>query len=402
MKRALKRCLILWLLLAMLPALPAFAKEGREITRDCKIKIPADRKNRAAITDRKFKTGWERYGERESWLKIELPKGLKQGGLYLCFGADPALLELYQGEQATPLHHLEGLPYAHVYLPFEGDELLSVRILGTKKGMMLSEVFVTEGEEPPAFVQRWQPQLEKADLLVLVAHPDDELLWMGGTLPYYSTVRGMDVAVGYMTCANHLRRAELLNGLWTAGIRHYPFIGTFQDARRQTVKRSYEIWHGEDAVDAYVTGLVRKLKPQVLLSHDVKGEYGHPAHIITATAAITAAEKAGDASFQPKSAKAFGVWDLPKLYLHIYPENSITMDWEQKSEALGGQSPLEVTLKAYAFHRSQQQNWAVAVDGKHSSARFGLVRSLVGPDIEKNDFFEHIALDQLTAGSQQR
>ena len=137
----------------------------------------------------------------------------------------------------------EGPGFAHRYIPFEGKESLRLVLKGQKdRGFALSEFFVLAGAEPPSWVQRWEPQLERADLLVLVAHPDDELIWMGGALPYYTKERKLDVAVAYLTCSNPLRRSELLNGLWTAGIRHYPYIGEFRDRRLSRIKDIYQMW----------------------------------------------------------------------------------------------------------------------------------------------------------------
>lgn len=151
-----------------------------------------------------------------------------------------------------------------------------------------------------------------------------------------------------------------------------------------------------------MTALVRRLKPEVLLSHDLKGEYGHPAHIVTAYAALEAAQKAADPDYHPSSAEAYGVWELPKLYLHLYPERELTMDWSVKSDALGGRSPIEVTQEAFEHHRSQKQTWAVEIGGKYCNARFGLAHSRVGDDVQKNDFFEHIPTENLGLAKRQK
>ena len=239
-------------------------------------------------------------------------------------------------------------------------------------------------------MQRWEPQLERADLLVLVAHPDDELLWMGGAIPYYTIEREMDVAVAYMTCASALRRSEMLNGLWTAGIRHYPYIGGFKDKRMPDMNASYRLWGGKEKVEEYVVSLYRRLRPQVVLSHDLRGEYGHPAHIMTARAAKAALDSAADSGRFAQGASQYGAWDVPKLYLHLYTENTIYMDWQRPLASLDGATSLDASRAAFDRHRSQRAKFSVEVEGRHSAARFGLVRSLVGDDEYKNDFFENI------------
>lgn len=362
------------------------AYEG-DITSQCRITMPANSKSRKAVFDRQYYTKWARYGERETLIEISLPEGVQAGGLYLCFAIEPEELWLYKADQEEPLHHSLGAGYAHRYLPFEGAQRLTLKLKGGREGFSLSELFVVTGREPPAWVQRWEPVHAQADLLVLVAHPDDELLWMGGAIPRYS--QSKDVTVAYMTCANPLRRSEMLNGLWAAGVRHYPVIGSFNDKRISSLSKSWAFWGGEEKVLGYVTGLLRQLKPSVVLTHDLKGEYGHPAHIITATALTQALEAAGDASRFPDSAALHGTWQVPKAYLHLWQEAPLTMDWH-RPVAGSDLSELDTAREAFAQHRSQKSNWRVEVEGPHSAAQFGLYRSLVGDDEAKDDFFENI------------
>ena len=384
----------LFLALVILLSVPAAAEKAQEvveITGLCRIIPTGIRKEWAKALDRNYKTLWGKYDDSKAVISIELPEETRDGGLYLCFSMEPEGLELYGGEDETPFAVQQGEGYPHRYIPFEGRESLRLELWGSKEtGFSLSEFFVTSGYEPPAWVQRWEPRLERADLLVLVAHPDDELLWMGGAIPYYIVERKMDVAVAYMTCASALRRSEMLNGLWTAGMRHYPYIGSFKDKRMPDMKANYRIWGGKEKVEEYVVSLYRKLRPQVVVSHDLRGEYGHPAHIMTARAAKTALDSAADSACFIQSTAQYGAWDVPKLYLHLYEENVIDMDWQRPLASLDGATSLDISRAAFDRHRSQRAKFSVEVKGRHSAARFGLVRSLVGDDVVKDDFFENI------------
>ncbi|MBQ8080714.1 MAG: PIG-L family deacetylase [Clostridia bacterium] len=62
-------------------------------------------------------------------------------------------------------------------------------------------------------------------MLLLSAHPDDELLWFGGTLPTYAGERGKQVQLVYLAHGDARRKNELLDGLWTCGVHAYPVIG---------------------------------------------------------------------------------------------------------------------------------------------------------------------------------
>lgn len=82
----------------------------------------------------------------------------------------------------------------------------SVRLVnaGGKK-YALSEVTIYGMGEKPDRVHVWH-RLEKADLMLLVGHPDDELLWFGGLLPTYAGQRGLKVQVVYASAPSPFRR----------------------------------------------------------------------------------------------------------------------------------------------------------------------------------------------------
>jgi LmbE family N-acetylglucosaminyl deacetylase len=276
---------------------------------------------------------------------------------------------------------------------------LRIAVTDTKKTtLLLNELFLFGPGVVPGWVQKWEPTGEKADLLVLVAHPDDELLFMGGTIPHYAVSLQKRVAACYLTPSNTTRSSELLNGLWSMGVRSYPLIGPFGDRFSANVKNGYDKWGGKKKVRAYVMGVIRKLKPAVIVTHDMNGEYGHGAHQVCADAAIWCAEHGADPNVDPASFKQYGAWDVSKLYLHLYPENGIVMDWRTPDPALSGRSPLQAAKDAYALHVTQQnagttvigKDFEVTDEGEFSCSRFGLYRSLVGPDAKKNDFFENI------------
>ena len=57
---------------------------------------------------------------------------------------------------------------------------------------------------------------------------------------------------------------------------------------------------------AYVTELIRQYKPDVMLTHDINGEYGHGAHKLCASVAQYCVERTGDEAFMPESAEKWG------------------------------------------------------------------------------------------------
>ena len=100
---------------------------------------------------------------------------------------------------------------------------------------------------------------------------------------------------------------------------------------------------------------------------------------------------AADEKKYPASAKEYGVWDVPKCYIHLWSENVIDMDWRQPLKAFGGRTAFEIAEEGFRCHISQQKtDYHVEDWGPWDNSLFGLYRSLVGPDEEKNDFFENL------------
>lgn len=260
----------------------------------------------------------------------------------------------------------------------------------SQDGMTIAELTLYSAGTLPDGVYDWQPPLEKADLLVVAAHCDDELLFFGGTIPYYAGERGLDVQVAYMANGDRTRVDEALNGLWHCGVRNAPVFLPLKDVYTETLRDALIRWGREQTTDTLVL-LIRRFRPEVIVTHDLNGEYGHGAHMASAACMLDAVPLASDASADPASAETYGVWQAQKLYLHLYGENRITMNWDEPLSAFGGKTALEVANNAYHMHVSQlQYHRNVFGSGDYSSAEFGLALTAVGPDEAKDDFFEHI------------
>jgi len=262
--------------------------------------------------------------------------------------------------------------------------------LSCESGMQIAEVTLYSEGTLPEGVYDWQPPLTKADLMVVSAHCDDELIYFGGTIPYYAGERGLAVQVVYMANGDRARVDEALNGLWHTGVRNSPVFLPLKDVYTETLRLALLNW-GEEETTRTLVDVIRRFQPEVIVTHDLNGEYGHGAHMATAYCMMKAVPLAADKSAFSDSLQQYGVWQTQKLYLHLYSENKITMDWNLPLAAFGGKTALEVANEAYHMHVSQLEFHSnVNGAGDYSSLEYGLAFTAVGLDEAKNDFFEHI------------
>ena len=392
-----------FILLALLLSGAAMAQEAEDITAQATVKASSTDKlykthAMERALDRDYTTMWKSKKERRANLEITSPEPVY--GIYLCSGMEklePWVVEVPDGKGWTVAARADGV-YGHEYLPLDGLTHFRIRVETTaQKVFAITELYLLGEGDVPDWVQRWQPQAEKADLMILVGHPDDEMLFFGGMIPTYAGEKGMSVVVCYLTCNYPGRRSELLNGLWYCGVRNYPDIGNFWDKCTYSLKKQYNVW-GKSKVYNYVTNLIRRYKPEVIATQDVNGEYGHGAHRVCADACMQCVTLAADPTKYEPSASEWGVWQPKKLYIYMYNKNQVEFDWDIPLQSQDGKTGFETAVEAYKLYVSQQQPqyWVREKNHEQSCYHFGLAYTAVGPDVAKNDPFENIDPATLT------
>ena len=182
-------------------------------------------------------------------------------------------------------------------------------------------------------------------MLLVHAHPDDESINQGATMAKYAA-RGTQVTLVTCTLGEegevlvpglaHLasdkedrlgehRITELANAMKELGVTDHRFLGG-----AGTYRDSGMVWHesghataGEDVKEgtfwradlleatAHLVEIVREVRPQVLVTYDQFGNYGHPDHIQAHRVATYAVSLAAARSFRPDLGPA---WDVAKVY----------------------------------------------------------------------------------------
>jgi LmbE family N-acetylglucosaminyl deacetylase len=141
-------------------------------------------------------------------------------------------------------------------------------------------------------------------LMCVLAHPDDESLGTGGTLAKYGA-EGIETHVVTATRGEHgwwgaekdypgpaalgkTREAELLAAAEALGVRSVNFLDYVDGDLDQA--------HPAEAIGQIVEH-IRRVKPQVVITFDPAGAYGHPDHIAICQFTAAAVVCAADASY---------------------------------------------------------------------------------------------------------
>lgn len=392
----MKKWLIALLTLLALSLSVAFAAEANDITEDCKFKVCSSGRKYTLMTDKKYTSYWESNKIKTPWIAITAPEGKPIAGLYVCFGNMPESWEIQTSDDGkdwfTAVPGDTRFLHAYVALPQPAQHVRLAVTSEKKTALRINDLFVLSEGDLPDWVQVWQPTEEKADILFLSTHPDDELIFFGGAIPTYAVEQQRKVVVAYFTRSNTTRSSELLNGLWHMGVRTYPVIGNFKDSYSKNLKAAYKSAGGKGKVNEWIVGLYRQYKPEVVVTQDTNGEYGHKQHMMIADAAQNCIALAANEDEFTASTIAYGTWQVKKLYLHLYPENQITFDWTVPLKSMNGATGIELAEEAYTLHKTQASSgMSVTETGtKYDNRVFGLAFTTVGEDVRKDDFLENI------------
>lgn len=184
-------------------------------------------------------------------------------------------------------------------------------------------------------------------LMFVHAHPDDETITSGATMAKY-------VAAGYgvtlITCTageegevvvpdlahvssanedrlGQVRREELAAAMAELGVKDHRFLGGFGRFRDSGMMGTDQnnhpgcFWRA-DLLEAAteLVRVIREVRPDVLVTYDDFGGYGHPDHIQTHRVATYAVALAASPTFDLGSAPH---WDVPKVYWTAMPKGAM-------------------------------------------------------------------------------
>ena len=182
-------------------------------------------------------------------------------------------------------------------------------------------------------------------LLLVHAHPDDETIGTGATMAKYAADGAL---VTLVTCtlgeegevlvdalghlASHQQDAlgehritELAAACDALGVRDHRFLGgagRWRDSGMMGTpqnERPDVFWQADlDEATRALVAVVREVRPQVLVTYDENGGYGHPDHIQAHRVTVQAFEKAGDPSYAPELGEPC---QPSRLYYTAFPKS---------------------------------------------------------------------------------
>ena len=186
----------------------------------------------------------------------------------------------------------------------------------------------------------------KPSLLAVFAHPDDEAFSSGGTLAHYaklgvnvtliSSTRGeagkvTDPNLGEVSDVGALRELELQNACKALGINPPIFLGYRDSGRLERLRKDdplASINADPLEVEQKIKDVIAQVQPQVMLTFDPHGGYGHPDHIVIHRAALAAFFSSGHLPGAPK-----------RLFYTAFPIEIARMMFNSSATPTPGLSP---------------------------------------------------------------
>jgi LmbE family N-acetylglucosaminyl deacetylase len=243
---------------------------------------------------------------------------------------------------------------------------------------------------------------ESRTLIFVGAHPDDEAFSLGGTLARYAAA-GVKV---YYICGTHgevgevspedmqgyasigdLRSAELECAAKILGLTEVIYLGYRDSGMPGTADNKHPRALATaplEEVTGRIVEIMRRLRPEVVITFDPIGGYHHPDHVAVHNATVEAFHAANDAAQYPEAGPPF---QPQKLYFHVFPRGWLKM--MVKLMSLFGRDP-------HRFGRNKDIDLAGALEWEFP---VNAVVRLNKQDVVKRDEAAACHASQLAGGS---
>ena len=217
-----------------------------------------------------------------------------------------------------------------------------------------------------AYGYDYEPQPDKATIMMIFAHPDDEGIFFGGVMAYYPQVLQVPSVLINMTTGSWMADHS---GVFNSGQEnkepdfrecvydHYgfpnePILPFFQQSNwNASIATGWQNWSngpqyldsyndvatGKQRASRYLAEQIRIYQPDVIIVQDLGGEYGHPDHRNLTSATVAAWDLAADNDTTisdgtgSHNISAAGIpgdpYQAKKMYIHWYSQNRLFHDY---------------------------------------------------------------------------
>ncbi len=204
-------------------------------------------------------------------------------------------------------------------------------------------------------------------LLLVHAHPDDETLGTGATMAKYAA-EGAQVTLVTCTLGEEgevipaelaylasdrdddlgpYRIGELTRACAALGVTDHRFLGGAGRWRDSGMvgtpagdhPAAFARADPDQAVHALVE-VLRAVRPQVVVTYDARGGYGHPDHVQAHRVTMASVARAGDPSYEPAAGRP---WEVQKVYWTAVARSGL----EEGLARLRAEGPAEFRVVAH-------------------------------------------------------
>jgi N-acetyl-1-D-myo-inositol-2-amino-2-deoxy-alpha-D-glucopyranoside deacetylase len=236
-------------------------------------------------------------------------------------------------------------------------------------------------------------------MLLVHAHPDDETIGTGATMAAYAA-GGAHVTL--VTCTlgeegevlvpelTHLaadkddrlgehRIGELSAAMKALGVTDHRFLGgpgRWRDSGMMGLATNDNpacFWQADlgDAVGELVR-VMREVRPQVVITYNENGGYGHPDHIQAHRVAVAAYDACADPA---RYADAGAPWQPAKLYFTAFPTSFLRMGYDAL-KAMGEEAPFGVRSPEELTFGDPDETVTTEIDARdHLDAKLDAMRA---------------------------
>ncbi|MGW5211593.1 N-acetyl-1-D-myo-inositol-2-amino-2-deoxy-alpha-D-glucopyranoside deacetylase [Streptomyces sp. NPDC004051] len=198
-------------------------------------------------------------------------------------------------------------------------------------------------------------ELPSRRMMLVHAHPDDESINNGATMARYAA-EGVHVTLVTCTLGErgevippelaHLsgaalgqhRMGELAEAMRALGVDDFRLLGgagRYSDSGMMGLPDNDDpgcFWQADvDQAAGLLAEVIREVRPQVLVTYDERGGYGHPDHIQAHRVAMRAVQLAERAAADGQDG-----WDVPKVYWNRMPRSVAEAAFARLEDELAG------------------------------------------------------------------